>query len=44
MKLSLKIILMLCKLSGSFYKNLHNCDENFNLKLFISICTRLVEF
>ena len=25
-------ILMLCKLSGPFYKNLHNFDENFNLK------------
>lgn len=36
-------ILMLCKLSGSFYKNLHNFDENFKLK-FTSICTRLVEF
>ena len=36
-------ILMLCKLSGSFYKNLHNFDENFNLKV-TSICTRLVEF
>ena len=36
-------ILMLCKLSGSFYKNLHNFDENFNLK-FTSICTRLAEF
>ena len=36
-------ILMLCKLSGSFYKNLHNFDENFNLK-FTSICARLVEF
>ena len=36
-------ILMLCKLSDSFYKNLHNFDENFNLK-FTSIRTRLVEF
>ena len=36
-------ILMLCKLSGLFYKNLHNFDENFKLK-FTSICTRLIEF
>ena len=36
-------ILMLCKLSDSFYKNLHKFDENFNRK-FTSICTRLVEF
>ena len=35
-------ILMLCKLSTLFYKNLHNFDENFKLK-FTSICTRLVE-
>ena len=34
---------MVRKLSDSFYKNLHNFDENFNLK-FTSICTRLVEF
>ena len=31
-------ILILCKLSCSFYKNLHNFDENFNLK-FTSVCT-----
>lgn len=37
------ISLMVRKLSDSFYKNLHNFDENFNLK-FTSICTRLVEF
>ena len=36
-------ILMLCKLSDSYYKDPHNFDENFNLK-FTSICTRLAEF